>query len=560
MNESYRSLFLVPLKNFLVTGQRGMYNERKGFGKQGDSQMGVYLNPTNDKFAIALNSPIYVDKTELIAYTNRVVATEQRYVCVSRPRRFGKSMAANMLTAYYSRGCDSREMFHGLKIFMNPSFEQYLNQYDVIMLNMQEFLSRTQNIEEMLERLKKMVVRDLKKAYPDVDYFDVEDVIQSMQDVYTETGRPFIIIIDEWDCVLRECTSEIESQKIYLDFLRDFLKDKGYIHLVYMTGILPIKKYGTHSALNMFEEFSMTNPGPLAEYVGFTSDEVEQLCVQYDMDYDEMKRWYDGYRLGDNLDIYSPRSVVSAILNRRFDNYWNQTETFEALKIYIEMNYDGLKDTVIEMMAGARKQVDVRNFTNDMTTFHSYEDVLTLLIHLGYLGYEFETKEAFIPNSEVADEYITAVKAAGWEEVIRAVQSSAALLRKTWDQNEDAVAEGIEKAHLETSHLQYNDENALSYTIDLAYYSARQYYTIVREMPTGKGFADLVFLPRKKYSDKPAMIVELKWDKSIGGAIEQIKKNEYVSALKDYQGNVLLVGVNYNKKSRQHECKIELWK
>ena len=392
--------------------------------------MGIFLNPTNDKFAMAVNSPIYVDKSNLISFTNRAAATEQRYLCVSRPRRFGKSMAANMLAAYYSRGCNSRGLFQGLKVSEDKSFDKYLNKYDVIMLNMQEFLSRTQDIVKMLNHMKKMVVRDLKKEYPDVDYYDTEDVIQSMQDVYEETNRAFIIIIDEWDCVLREYKQEKEAQKIYLDFLRDLLKDKGYIHLAYMTGILPIKKYGSQSALNMFDEFTMTNPGPLAGYAGFTSSEVEALCRQYQMDYDETRRWYDGYRFGDGIDIYSPRSVVSAMLNHCFDNYWNQTETFEALKIYVEMNYDGLKDAVIGMMAGARIPINIRNFTNDMTTFHSYEDILTLLVHLGYLGYDFETREVFIPNSEVADEYVAAVRAVGWGEVMQAVQESAMLLKK----------------------------------------------------------------------------------------------------------------------------------
>jgi hypothetical protein len=278
------------------------------------------------------------------------------------------------------------------------------------------------------------------------------------------------------------------------------------------------------------------------------------------MDYAETQRWYDGYRLGENLDIYNPRSVVSAMLNHRFDNYWSQTETFEALKIYIEMNYEGLKDTIIAMMAGDKKQIDVRNFTNDMTTFHGYEDILTLLIHLGYLGYDFDTKEVFIPNSEVSDEYVSAIKAAGWNEVVKAVSASAKLLKFTWEKQEEKVAAGIEPAHLETSHLQYNDENALSYTIDLAYYSARQYYTVVREMPSGNGFADLVFLPRKNHLDKPAMIVELKWDQSAAGAIEQMKQKNYMKALEDYHGNLLLVGINYNKKSRKHKCTIEQWK
>lgn len=275
------------------------------------------------------------------------------------------------------------------------------------------------------------------------------------------------------------------------------------------------------------------------------------------MDYDETKKWYDGYHFGRGLDIYNPRSVVNAMLNRCFDNYWNQTETFEALKIYIDRNYDGLKDTVIAMIAGAREKIDIRNFTNDMTTFHGYEDVLTLLVHLGYLGYDFDKKEVFIPNFEVSDEYISAVKAAGWEEVIHSVRASEESLKATWNMEEKTVAEKIENVHLETSHLQYNDENALSYTIDLAYYSARQYYTIVREMPSGKGFADLVFLPRKKYMDKPAIIVELKWNKSAKGAIHQIKKKSYGDALEAYEGNVLLVGVNYDKMSRKHECKIE---
>ena len=451
-------------------------------------------------------------------------------------------------------------MFQNLAIADCKNFETYLNKYDVIMLNMQEFLSRTQNVEKMLDRLKRMVVRDLVKEYPDADYFDTEDVIQSMQDVYVETGKPFIIIIDEWDCVLREYKTDFEAQKNYLDFLRDFLKDKGYIHLVYMTGILPIKKYGTHSALNMFDEYSMTNPGPLAEYVGFTAKEVEELCLQYGMDYEETKHWYDGYRFGEDIHIYSPRSVVSAMLNRQFDNYWNQTESFEALKIYIEMNFDGLRDSVIEMMAGAELPIDIRNFKNDMTTFHGYEDVLTLLIHLGYLGYDFKSKKVFIPNSEVAEGYVTAVEAAGWEEVMFAVRDSVLLLHKTWDGDETAVAEGIEAVHLETSHLQYNDENALSYTLSLAYYSAKQYYTIIREMPSGKGFADLIFLPRKNHTDKPVMILELKWNQSAIGAIKQVKEKQYIKALESYQGDLLLVGVNYSKKTRKHECKIERWK
>lgn len=519
--------------------------------------MGVYLNPGTEKFEESLASKIYVDKSELIEYTNSVLGTRQKCLCVSRPRRFGKSMAAEMLVAYYERGIDSEKLFRELKIAGNDSFETHLNQYNVIFLNIQEFLSSTHDVEQMQALLKKRVLRDILREYKYVDYIDKEDLISVFQDIFMETKIPFVFIIDEWDCIFRENQNDDEAQKKYLDFLRNLLKDKSYVKLAYMTGILPIKKYGSHSALNMFDEFSMTDPGQLAEYFGFTEEEVKALCDQYGMDFDETRRWYDGYRFSDTQHIYSPRSVVTAMLRHSFGNYWTKTETYEALKVYIEMNFDGLQDTIIELLAGARKRIDTGTFTNDMTTFQSSDDVLTLLIHLGYLGYELNSNEVFIPNSEVSGEFVNAMKGAGWQEVVSAVKASDKLLKATWNGENAIVADGLKRAHTETSILTYNDENALSYTMSLAYYSARIYYTIVREMPAGKGFADLVFIPRRNHLDKPAMIVELKWDKTAESAINQIKRQEYVEALKDYSGRVLLVGVNYRKGEKQYECKIE---
>lgn len=381
--------------------------------------MGIYLNPANDKFKEARNSEIYVDKSELIKYTNKVLHTSQKYICVSRPRRFGKSMAANMLAAYYSRGCDSKTLFAGLKIENSPDFNRYLNKYDVIALNMQEFLSRTHHVPQMITLLGKLVTRELKRAYPDVDYFDIEDLIQTMQDIYAETGRYFIILIDEWDCVLRECKHDFDAQKRYLDFLRDLLKDRGYIHLVYMTGILPVKKYGTHSALNMFREFSMTDAGELEEFVGFTEEEVQELCQKYHADLEEMKQWYNGYRLRNVGAVYNPQSVIFSILSGVINNYWNQTETYEALKIYIDLNFDGLKDQIIRMMQGDSVGINIDSFHNDMTSFASRDDVLTLLIHLGYLGYDSKRQEAFIPNHEIMNEFANAVRNSDWGEVTK---------------------------------------------------------------------------------------------------------------------------------------------
>ena len=452
----------------------------------------------------------------------------QQYICVSRPRRFGKSMAADMLAAYYSKGCDSKELFTGLKIAKNEQFDKYRNQYDTIFLNMQSFLSRSKNIEELIARVGKLVIRELKKQYPNVDYCDDSDLVESMQDVYEESRCPFIIIIDEWDCVFREFKEDKIAQERYLDFLRDMLKDKAYIHLVYMTGILPIKKYGTHSALNMFDEFSMIDAGPLATYAGFTSEEVAELCKKYHMDMKEIKNWYDGYSFEEESSVYNPRSVVSCMKFGKISNYWNKTETFEALRMYIDMNFDGLKD-----------------------------DVLTLLIHLGYLGYDFNYKSVFIPNNEIREEYVNAVSVSQWGEVSKALKNSADTLNAILQKRTGQVVEGIEQAHFETSHLQYNDENALSYTISLALYAARNFYTVYRELPTGKGFADMVYLPKKKFPEKPALVIELKWDKTAESAIDQIKKKQYCQSLAEYQGNILLVGINYDKETREHSCVIE---
>ena len=519
--------------------------------------MGNYLNPGNEEFLRIINSEIYIDKTGLLKYTNRVINTLQSYICVSRPRRFGKSITAYMLAAYYSRECDSRQLFSKYEIAKEKNFEQYLNQYETIFLNMQEFLSQSSNIYEMIQLIKRSVLWELLEKYPDFRYFDQTNLTKSMQDVYVQTQCPFIVIIDEWDCIFREYKQDKEAQEKYLDFLRDLLKDKACIYLSYMTGILPIKKYGTHSALNMFDEFSMLDPGPLASYVGFTGSEVKVLCEKYDMNMEEVKNWYDGYSFIDEPSIYSPRSVVNSMRFKRIGNYWNQTETFEALRAYIDMNFDGLKDDVLSMIAGEEVPVNIGSFTNDMTTFQNEDDVLTLLIHLGYLRYDSIKKCVAIPNSEIREEYVNSVSASDWGEISKALKNSADTLNAIWQGRQEQVAESMREAHFETSHLQYNDENALSYTISLALYSARNFYHIYRELAGGKGFADLVFVPRKQFLDKPALIVELKWDKSAEGAIKQIKNKEYCRSLEEYQGNLLLVGINYNKKTKEHECVIE---
>ena len=518
--------------------------------------MGIYLNPSNIDFQRAINSEIYVDKSQLIEYTNKKLFTEQQFICVSRPRRFGKSMAANMLTAYYSRGCNSEEMFSKLKISKADTFEKHLNRYNVIHINMVNFLERSKSIDDMLDYLRKRLIHEIKKENGDVDCFDWNDLISVLDEIFHEKKIPFIFIIDEWDCIFREHQNDTDAQKKYLDFLRNLLKDQSYVALAYMTGILPIKKYGKHSALNMFTEVSMTDPREYAEFTGFTESEVEQLCDEYKMPFDETKRWYDGYNLM-GVSAYNPRSVVMSMTGGYFNNYWTSTETYEALRVYIEMNFDGLKDTIIELLAGQKAVIDTTTFSNDMVTFETKDDVLTLLVHLGYLTYDFYTKEVSIPNYEISEQFASTIKVMGWSEVANSLKLSDELLKSTLNCDAEKVAELIDKAHSDnTSILKYNDENSLSCVISLAYYSARKRYIVERELPAGKGFADLIFLPRKNNSN-PAMIVELKYNKSAEGAIEQIKKKQYADSLKDYSGEILLVGINYNKDTKKHDCVIE---
>ncbi|MDE6203398.1 MAG: ATP-binding protein, partial [Lachnospiraceae bacterium] len=460
--------------------------------------------------------------------------------------------------AYYSCGCDSEALFTGYKIENNETFREHLNKYDVIFLNMQQLLGKARN-QEVTEYLEQVVIAEIRRVYGGLFSEHETDLAVVLENIYVETDRQFVFLIDEWDCVMREKQEEEKLQKHYLDFLRNLLKDQPYVALAYMTGILPVKKYGTHSALNMFAEYSMTSQYVFEEYTGFTEAEVKNLCEQYHMDFEATGRWYDGYMFKKFQHIYNPRSVVEAMRCQDFSNYWTSTETYEALKIYMDMDFDGLRSDIVQMLGGGRVKVNTRSFQNDMRTFKTKDDVLTLLIHLGYLAYDSEKKESFIPNKEIIEEFENAMSVGGWQEVMRVLKASEKLLEDTLSGNEKRVAEGLDRAHTEVaSILTYNDENSLGCAISLAYYSARKDYRIIRELPAGRGFADVVFLPLP-HTGKPAIIVELKYDKSACTAIQQIKDRHYFKALEGFSGEIMLVGVNYDKdkESKPHSCVIE---
>ena len=524
--------------------------------------MGRFVNPDNSAFQVALNSEIYVDKTGLLSYTNKVLDTMQGYICNSRPRRFGKSFAANMLAAYYSKGCDSRKMFSGLAISQTADFEKHLNQYDVIHLDIQWFLSNVSDPEQIVAYITECTLAELRTIYADQLPPEVSTVPDALSRIKEATGQKFVIIIDEWDVLIRDEASNQKIQDDYINFLRGMFKGTEptkYIQLAFLTGILPIKKLKTQSALNNFHQYSMLNPGPLASYIGFTEDEVSALCQKYGQNFEEVRRWYDGYLLG-NYHVYNPNAVTSLLLDGTFQSYWSETSTYDSMVPFINMDFDGLKTAVITMISGSSVEVDVSCFQNDMINFSSKDDVLTYLIHLGYLGYDQNTQSAFIPNEELRQELTAATRRKRWDEMMAFQAASDQLLDATLDLDTETVADEIEKIHSSyTSVITYHDENSLSSVLTIAYLSSMKYYfKPIRELPTGRGFADFVYLPKPEFrSDYPALLVELKWNHSAHTALNQIKEKKYIASLEPYIGDILLVGINYDKKTKKHECLIE---
>ena len=393
--------------------------------------MGIYLNPPADAFEAILREKIYVDKSGLIAYTNSVLNSSRMLTCFSRPRRFGKSYAAKMLAAYYSKGADSDSLFQGLEISGTDTYTDHLNKYNVLFLDIAWFISISSNIEKTVTEMQENIIEELREAFPDTIGRSVRSLPVALLQISARTGQKFFIIIDEWDALFREASADEALQKSYIQLLRALFKGvqiSQFLAGAYMTGILPIKKYGTQSALTDFREFSMLEPGLLAEYVGFTEKEVRDLCQTNYMDFAEANKWYNGYRFDKTGHVYSPNSIIEAVINKKFSNYWTQTETYESLKLYIDMDFDGLKTAIIDMLGGQKCRIDTGTFQNDMTSLQGKDDVLTLLVHLGYLAYDDDSKEVYIPNEEVRQEFVRAVKNGSRKELVKAVQLSDQLL------------------------------------------------------------------------------------------------------------------------------------
>ena len=527
--------------------------------------MGTYVNPGNEAFNIITNSG-YVDKTGLIDLINKRINTPNSLTCLSRARRFGKSYAAKMLAAYYDCSCDSHALFDNRKIAKSPDYERHLNQYNVICLDITGFISaaRRQNIS--LQEVPNMIVKALSDELMDMGFDVLPDkplTDNILRVVGGECGKKFIFIIDEWDAMIREAKDDSLAQKKYLDLLREWFKNGTFtpkaIAAAYMTGILPIKKDGSQSAISDFKEYTMLEPGEFAGHFGFTEDEVRKICNERDLDFECARSWYDGYTLGDQTSIYNPYSVMEAAEHHKFKSYWKKTSAAESLQTYIDMDEDGLQSDIVALISGQTIEVDTESFQNDFESFRSKDDVLTLLIHLGYLTYieDDDSGYAVIPNEEVRREFEQLIHKAKHVELMKLIKKSDELLEFTLAGNCDAVAKIIEAQHESSfSPTYYNDEQSLRYTIKMAYITCVDQYARVEELPSGHGLADVVYIPKKR-SGLPALVIELKWNKSDAGAIAQIKSRNYSGLPAKIVGEVVLVGINYDEKSKLHTCTIE---
>ncbi len=524
--------------------------------------MGFYINPGNDNFKEILNDE-YIDKSGLISVINHTIGTSRRLSCVSRPRRFGKSFAANMLEAYYDCGCDSHELFDGLAIADDPDYERHLNQYNVLYLDITGFMADS-TIDGLSAYIGREIVKDAADGYPGIDSED--SVKKALSRIVEETGRKFVAIIDEWDAVIRHPESTEKIKREFLEFLRSLFKSditKKVFAAAYMTGILPIKKDGTQSAISEFREYTILDPAEFAPYVGFLEEEVVRVCEDNGVPIAKMKEWYNGYGLmtvkGERISVYNPNSVMRASEHGRFQSYWVQSSAVYGALDYVNLDFDGLGEAMEKLTAGLEYSYKTRDFKNDLTSFETADDVLTLLTHFGYLTYDVEKGAGRIPNHEIREEFAGMIHRVTHKETMARLKESERFLADVVAGNADKVAENVQRVHMkESAPLWYNDEQALRAIIKLAFFTYRDHYVKLEELPSGTGYVDMAYLP-KKYDPSPAMIIELKAGGTPEEAIGQMRSRNYASSVEGLGSKLLLVAITYDKddKAKPHHCMIE---
>lgn len=540
--------------------------------------MGIYLNPDNASFEEALNSEYYVDKSMLISKITPLLRTKQKYICITRPRRFGKSMAADMLVAYYSQGCDSAELFENLKVAQTTGYLKHLNKHNVIFMNMSELPEMMDGTpptyKDYIRRVKNNLMDDLIEAYPNCN-FNAEmalwDALKKIRQKHK--GEKFIFVMDEWDFIFHQKFITEEDKELYIKFLTSLLKGQTYVEGAYITGILPISKYSSGSELNCFTEYTMATLAKFSEDFGFIESEVDDLYQQYMKNTpnalvtrEELTEWYDGYFTSSGERLYNPRSVVLAFTNNQVADYWTSSGPYDEIFYYIKNNVDDVQDEIAQMIAGEPVRANVKEYAAAGQEINTKDKIFSAMVVYGFLT----TKDGCvsIPNRELMNKFVDMVNnedSLGY--VYRLAKESERMLAATKAGDLETMREILEQAHnTETDMKGYNSEAELSAVIKLLYLAARDDYRIQREEKSGTGFVDYVLYPKTRLSDD-CIIIELKVDSTAEDAIEQIKSRHYTQEILGklgekplYIGRILAVGVGYfkNDKAKKHDVKVEI--
>lgn len=530
--------------------------------------MGVYLNSRTayTLYKGETEKPYFVDKTKLLEELFPLVQTGNNHICITRPRRFGKTVTANMITSFFSGAQDAGDIFQTLQISEADEYERYRNQFSVIHISFNETGSQCSSYRQYIGRIEKRLVKDLKKEYPDADIPEEESAADALLELYAaDDSARFIFVLDEWDYIFHQSFVTEQDKREYLAFLRNLLKDKPYVLLAYMTGILPIAKYSSGSELNMFSEYTLAAEERFSEYFGFTDQEVDMLFERY-LQLNEkstqvtragLKKWYDGYHTKMGERLYNPRSVVMALSNNNLGNYWTSSGPYDEIFYYVRNNVDAVRDDLALMVSGSSVPAKIREYAATSQELKTKEEILSAMVVYGFLSYE--NGMVSIPNKELMDQFADMIrKETSLGYVYRLAKESEKMLRATLEGDTDTMEQILELTHdMESPILAYNHETELSAVVNLAYLSARDIYRVEREEKSGKGFVDFIFYPELPPAEA-GIILELKVDHSPEEALAQIKEKNYALRFTGKKvKKVLLVGIGYDKKDKKHKCKIE---
>ncbi|MCC8162081.1 MAG: ATP-binding protein [Lachnospiraceae bacterium] len=552
--------------------------------------MGLYLNGTGayGLFQNECTLPYYVDKTQILeelvavvdpecvnfAGETQNIKTNPKYISLTRPRRFGKTIMANMIASYFGRGVDSSREFDSLKVSSFGWYKKHLNQHNVIHITFSELPDVPLSYEKYITRIRKRLMADLRQAYPDAEIEKDDALWDALTNVYEYCGgERFIFVLDEWDYIYHQKFVTEEDKDNFTKFLSNLLKDKAYVELAYMTGILPISKYSSGSELNMFCEYTMITEEKFSEYFGFTDEEVDELYQRYltqemacrKVSREGLRLWYDGYHTKAGARVYNPRSVVLALTNNNLGSYWTSSGPYDELFYYIGANVDQVKDDVALLVADIPVPAKVREYAATSMELKTRDEIFSAMVVYGFLNYE--DGYVSIPNKELMDKFAEMVqKEESLGNVYRLTRESGRMLRATKAGDTKTMAEILQFVHnTESPLLMYNNEAELASIIRWVYLDAINYYRIEREDKAGIGYVDFIFYPFK--NDDDAIIIELKVNHTAEEAVQQIRDRQYALRFEgklgqkpEYTGRVLAVGIAYDKEdtTRRHECKVEV--